>query len=72
VRFTTWTLRYHEMEWLKIDALERHWRARISMRAVVAAMRHVRIQTKIHRGLHHSRCRPPRRASTTQPPRASS
>ena len=25
VRFTTWTLRYDTMEWLKIDALERHW-----------------------------------------------
>ncbi|MEO7319783.1 MAG: prolyl oligopeptidase family serine peptidase, partial [Chthoniobacteraceae bacterium] len=25
VRFTTYTLRYHKMEWLEIDALEKHW-----------------------------------------------
>jgi hypothetical protein len=25
VRFTTYTLRYHQMEWLTIDALEQHW-----------------------------------------------
>jgi hypothetical protein len=25
VRFTTYTLRYHKMEWLTIDALEQHW-----------------------------------------------
>lgn len=25
VRFTTWTLRYNQMNWLTVDALERHW-----------------------------------------------
>jgi len=25
VRFTTYTLRYHKMEWIELDALERHW-----------------------------------------------
>jgi dienelactone hydrolase len=30
VRFTTWTLRYDRMGWVKIDALEKHWeRARV-------------------------------------------
>lgn len=30
VRFTTWTLRYDQMRWVKLDRLERHWeRARI-------------------------------------------
>jgi hypothetical protein len=25
VRFATWTLRYHEMLWVRLDALNRHW-----------------------------------------------
>jgi pimeloyl-ACP methyl ester carboxylesterase len=25
VRFTTWTLRYNQMEWVTVDALEQHW-----------------------------------------------
>src|ERR1051326_9119536 len=25
VRFTTWTLRYNQMEWIMVDALEHHW-----------------------------------------------
>lgn len=30
VRFTTWTLRYNQMEWITIDSLEHHWeRARV-------------------------------------------
>ena len=30
VKFTTWTLRYNEMKWLRIDGMEAHWdRARI-------------------------------------------
>jgi dienelactone hydrolase len=30
VRFTTWTLRYNQMEWITIDAVEHHWqRARV-------------------------------------------
>ena len=30
VRFTTWTLRYNQMHWVAVDALEQHWeRARV-------------------------------------------
>ncbi|HZR21708.1 MAG TPA: prolyl oligopeptidase family serine peptidase [Verrucomicrobiae bacterium] len=30
VRFTTWTLRYNQMEWITVDGLEHHWdRARV-------------------------------------------
>jgi dienelactone hydrolase len=30
IRFTTWTLRYNQMEWITVDALEHHWeRARV-------------------------------------------
>lgn len=30
VRFTTYTLRYHKMDWVEIDAMEKHWeRSRI-------------------------------------------
>jgi hypothetical protein len=30
VRFTTWTLRYNEAHWLRVDGLEKHWeRARV-------------------------------------------
>ncbi len=30
IRFTTWTLRYDRMKWLRVDGLERHWeRARV-------------------------------------------
>jgi pimeloyl-ACP methyl ester carboxylesterase len=30
VRFTTWTLRYHQMLWVRLDGLKKHWeRARV-------------------------------------------
>jgi pimeloyl-ACP methyl ester carboxylesterase len=30
IRFTTWTLRYNQMDWVTVDGLERHWeRARV-------------------------------------------
>lgn len=30
IRFTTWTLRYNRMKWLRIDGMEKHWtRARL-------------------------------------------
>ncbi len=33
VKFTTWTLRYNQMDWVTIDALEKHWeRARVNAR----------------------------------------
>ena len=31
VKFTTWTLRYNQMDWVTVDALEQHWnRARVN------------------------------------------
>jgi dienelactone hydrolase len=33
--FTTWTLRYHRMRWLRIDGLERHW-SRATVDAVLS------------------------------------
>jgi hypothetical protein len=39
IRFTTWTLRYNEMKWLTVDALEQHWaRARVEARFLEGAM----------------------------------
>src|SRR5438046_1709467 len=30
IRFTTWTLRYNRMKWIRVDSLEQHWkRARV-------------------------------------------
>ena len=30
IRFTTWTLRYNQCQWLTVDGLEKHWeRARV-------------------------------------------
>jgi pimeloyl-ACP methyl ester carboxylesterase len=38
VRFTTWTLRYNEMLWVRIDAMGRHWeRARLDAEIVDAS-----------------------------------
>jgi hypothetical protein len=35
VKFTTWTLRYNQMDWVTIDALEKHWeRARVDAEVV--------------------------------------
>jgi hypothetical protein len=37
VRFTTWTLRYNQMEWITVDSLEHHWeRARVDAEIDVA------------------------------------
>ncbi len=45
VRFTTWTLRYNTMQWIRVDGLERHWqRARVE--AKIADAHTVRIQTQ--------------------------
>jgi dienelactone hydrolase len=44
VRFTTWTLRYHQMLWVTVEGLERHWsRARVD--AEVLDERRVRAAT---------------------------
>jgi len=38
VRFTTWTLRYNQMEWITVDALDHHWeRARVDANLDLAA-----------------------------------
>lgn len=45
VRFTTWTLRYNEMLWLRLDGMEKHWeRARID--AKITSPSRVDVQTK--------------------------
>jgi len=45
LRFTTWTLRYNEMKWLRIDALDKHWeRARLD--ADVTAENTIRIKAE--------------------------
>ena len=32
IRFTTWTLRYNRMKWIRVDGLEKHWTERGSTR----------------------------------------
>ncbi len=45
VRFTTWTLRYNEMLWVKVDGLDEHWkRARVD--AEIADDRTVHVKTE--------------------------
>jgi hypothetical protein len=45
VRFTTWTLRYHQLDWVKLDGLDRHWeRARV--RAEIVQDNLVNVQTE--------------------------
>ena len=35
VKFTTWTLRYNQMDWVTIDRLEKHWaRARVNAKII--------------------------------------
>jgi len=45
VHFTTWTLRYNEMNWLRIDELAQHWE-RSRVHAKIVGIRHVHIVTK--------------------------
>lgn len=50
LRFTTWTLRYHQNSWLTVDALEQHWKqARVSV-SILAGNR-VRVQCENVTGL---------------------
>jgi hypothetical protein len=45
VRFTTWTLRYHQMLWVTIDGLEHHWdRARVEAEIMPPASIQVKTQ----------------------------
>jgi hypothetical protein len=44
IRFTTWTLAYNEMKWVRINGMERHWdRARVD--AEVTGDRDVKVDT---------------------------
>jgi hypothetical protein len=67
LRFTTWTLRYDQMRWIRVDSLEKHWeRARVD--AEVLSGRVV-AQTENVRAL--SFAMPPGRCTldNTRPPR---
>jgi pimeloyl-ACP methyl ester carboxylesterase len=45
VRFTTWTLRYHQMKWVTVDGLDRHWeQARVE--AEIADVATVKVKTR--------------------------
>jgi hypothetical protein len=45
VRFTTWTLRYHQMLWVTVDGLDRHWeQARVE--AAIADAATVKVRTR--------------------------
>jgi dienelactone hydrolase len=45
VRFTTWTLRYNEMLWVRLDALNEHWeRARVDAEILDSSRVQVRTQ----------------------------
>lgn len=45
VRFTTWTLRYNEMLWVRLDGMEKHWE-RAVVNAKIAGPKKVEVQTK--------------------------
>jgi hypothetical protein len=44
LHFATWTLRYHEMKWLRIDEMEEHWE-RTRIHARIVGPKHVQIKT---------------------------
>ncbi|MDQ3621717.1 MAG: prolyl oligopeptidase family serine peptidase [Verrucomicrobiota bacterium] len=45
VRFTTYTLRYPRMEWVAIDAMEKHWE-RADLNAELVDTKTIKVQTK--------------------------
>jgi hypothetical protein len=50
VHFTTWTLRYPQMKWLRVDGMQEHWeRARVH--AQIVGYKHVLIKTNGVTGL---------------------
>jgi hypothetical protein len=50
IHFTTWTLRYNQMKWVRIDAMEKHWeRARVH--AQIVGYKHVMVKTSGITGL---------------------
>ena len=44
IRFTTWTLRYPDMAWARVEGLEKHWE-RARLHAVIESSHGIRIQT---------------------------
>lgn len=49
VRFTTWTLRYHDMLWVKVDGLGKHWeRARVDATISLPSTVEVKTQNVTH------------------------
>jgi hypothetical protein len=45
IRFTTWTLRYNNCDWLTVDGLEKHWQ-RTQVSAAIAEGNRLRVETK--------------------------
>lgn len=45
VKFTTWTLRYNEMLWVRVDGLEQHWE-RADVDAEIVSPREIKVTTK--------------------------
>ena len=45
IRFTTWTLRYNEMLWVKVDGLEQHWE-RADVDAEIINPHEIKVTTK--------------------------
>ena len=45
IHFTTWTLRYNEMKWLKVDALAEHWE-RSRVHAQIVGPKHMLLKTQ--------------------------
>jgi hypothetical protein len=45
VRFTTWTLRYHQMNWVTVEGLNRHWE-QTRVEAEIADAATVRVKTR--------------------------
>jgi len=45
IRFTTWTLRYNNCDWLTVDGLEKHWQ-RAQVNAEIAPGNLLRVETK--------------------------
>ncbi len=44
IRFTTWTLRYPDMAWARIEGMEKHWE-RARLHAVIESSQSINIQT---------------------------
>ncbi len=63
VRFQTYTLRYNQMKWITLDALEKHWE-RAEIDAELVDEGHVPHQDEERRGVHDRAARRARRRWT--------